>query len=273
MVRRRMVWLAMAAVGLSLFAPAASGEMNLWVCFHYAGEAAYDNADFGDAETLMRAAKTETDVVHRQAFSIDTLGSAFFSRMEYPKAEMCFLEALRLKEKSLGKRSREVPVTLNNLADLYYLGDRLGEAEKLYRRALDIHERDPWNVEVCRSLNGLALLRNDTGDYVHAEKLLKRAIAIHDKTQRRRHPYQATVLVNLGIMYTNLGRLDEAEPLFVRAKSVQDAVVRKNHPDVAVRLEAHAALLNQTGRLDEAEAMQAQAKAIFGERKRTDVPE
>jgi tetratricopeptide (TPR) repeat protein len=273
MVRRRMVWVALATASLSLFAPAASAEMNLWVCFHYAGEDAYNNADYGDAETLIRAAKTETDVAHRQAFSIDALGSAYFSRMEYAQAEMCFLEALRLKEKSLGKRSREVPVTLNNLADLYYLGDRLGEAEKLYRRALDIHERDPWNVEVCRSLNGLALLRNDTGDYVQAEKLLKRAIAIHDKTQRRRHPYQATVLVNLGIMYMNLDRIEEVEPLFLRAESIQDAVVRKNHPDVAVRLEAHAALLNVTGRLDEAEAMQEQAKVIFAERKRTDVPE
>ena len=148
------------------------------------------------------------------------------------------------------------------MADLHYIQGKTKDVECLYRKALSFNKRDQLNIEVCRSLNGLAVLHVDEGEYVEAEELLKRAIRIHEKAERRDHPYLATVLTNLGILYTNLLRFDEAEPLFERASYIQDLGLRADHPDVAVRLHATAVLFHSTGRQAEAATLAEQAEAI-----------
>ena len=58
--------------------------------------------------------------------------------------------------------------TLDNLAVLYEVQGRYGEAEQLYKRALTIREkmlgRD--HTEVADALNGLALVNKAQGKYV-----------------------------------------------------------------------------------------------------------
>jgi tetratricopeptide (TPR) repeat protein len=187
----------------------------------------------------------------------------------YEAAERCYKCALKLLRKHYGKRSRDVPMVLNNLGDLYYIAGREDEAGPLYRQALDIFERDQRHVEVCHSLNGLALLHNDAGEHTQAEKLLTRGIRIHEKASRREDPNLATLRVNLGALCTNLGRYDEAEVLFDKAKYIQDKVLRANHPDKAIRLHAYAGLLVRTNRIEEARQAKAEAEAIQAEQAKT----
>ena len=196
---------------------------------------------------------------------ISRLGQLETALGHFDDAEKYYKDALAEKEHSLGKRHRDVAETLNNLGDLYYLAGKTDQCEPLYRRALEIMERDQLNIEVCRSLNGMALLQNDGSNRVEAEKFLQRAIHIHEKAERRDQPYYATVLTNLGILYTNLGRLPEAEGLFEKAKHVQEHCLRANHPDVALRMHATAALLEAEGKNQEAAAVAKAADAIRAE--------
>ncbi len=257
----RIFCMLVALLALAVCLP-ASAELNLWISYHFAGLDASDDGGYRDAEVLLQAALAETKTKHRRAFTLDELGQVYTALGQLDKGEQYYRDALRLKERALGRRHRDVSITLNNLADLLYIQDKTETVDSLYRRALDIMRRDQLNIEVCRSLNGLALVHNDAGEYVEAEKHLKRAIEIHTKAERRDHPYLATVLTNLGILYTNLGRYAEAEPLFKRAKYIQDTVLRDDHPDVAVRLHATASLYSKIDRRDEAVALAKRAESI-----------
>lgn len=243
----------MAMLGLvaaSAFAEAPQKQLNLWISHHFAGIENYYTGDYNDAAHLFESAALDAHRKYRSADTHASLGRACTALAKFEEAESHYREALGLKDRSLGGKHPFNASTLNDLADLLYLMERGEESEALYRKALEILERDQFNLEVARSLNGLALLAHDGGDSVAAEEMLKRALAIHDKGQRRDHPYTATVLTNLGILYTHLGRLDEAGQSFERAKYIQDAKLRAGHPDVAVRMHAEAALklaLNERG--------------------------
>lgn len=256
-------YIALALIA-GLLAP-AHAEMNLWISRHFTGLSTYDQGQYQEAKGVLENALKETKSKHRHAATLDQLGQLETALGRFEDAENYYKEALAEKEKALGKKHRDVAETLNNLADLYYLSGKSEHCEALYRRALAINERDQLNYEVCRSLNGLALLENDkeeSAGRIEAEKFLQRAIHIHQKAERRDQPYYATVLTNLGILYTNEGRYAEAEPLFDMAKKVQDKVLRADHPDAALRMHATAALYQAQGRNNEAAALAASADAI-----------
>lgn len=249
-----------------MWATSAGAGLNLWISYHYAGLDSYEYGQYVDAGKLLSEAKAEVQPCeggYRLASTLDRMGMVCVAQQKYGDAEELYKCALCMKEDSTGPKSRPVPATLNNLADLYYVaGKDREEVEHLYRRALDLNRRDQLNIEVCRSLNGLALLHNDAGEFTQAEKLLRRAIEIHEKSGRREDPYLATNLTNLGVLLTNLGRFCEAEPVFDRAQYIQDKALGEEHPDVAVRLAAYANLLAKTDRQAEGYACQQRSDAI-----------
>ncbi len=257
---RRLLNVA-ALLGLCTW-PAAAGNLNLWISYHFQGVDSYEAGRYGDAEVLLAKAETNTHAENRLAFTLDTKGMTYMALGRYSEAEACLERALCLREDECGPESRFVPTTLNSLADLHYIAGDMEKVEPLYRRALKINKQDPYSVEVGRSLNGLALVANDAGDQVEAENLLKRAVRVHMMGGRSEHPYMATALINLAALYTNEGRYDDAAPLFRRAEHVQDEVLGDSHPDVAIRLHALAGYLNATGRFDEARAAQMRAGDI-----------
>lgn len=244
-------------------APAASAnEKNLWVSHYFTAMNNYTEGDYQDALLLCEAAAQEAHKRYRSADTHESLGQVLTALGKFDEAEKHYREALDLKRRSLGKHNPALASTLNDLADLLYIQDKTDGVEALYREALDIKDRDQKSIEVCRSLNGLALLRNDSNDYVEAEELLKRAIDLHERAERRDDPYNATVLTNLGILYTNLQRYEEAAPLFERAKYIHDRKLQEDHPDVALRMHATAALLNATGHTRDAVIMATAADKI-----------
>ena len=146
-------------------------------------------------------------------------------------------------EKETGKKLEDVVKTYaaSGYMAFYIAGDK-DKVECLYRRALDLNKRDCYSVEVGRSLNGLALVAADAGNIAESENLLKRAVKVHFMGGRSEHPYMATALTNLGILYTEQGKYAEAKESLLKAKHIQDEVLRPDHPDVAIRKNAEANL-------------------------------
>jgi len=252
----------LGALTLSILLAAAwpaSAEINLWISYFHSGEDTLGEALYPDTQALASQALDESTVDHRRAFTYDTLGRTQTVTGDYARAEESLITALCLKEKALGERSRTVPITLNHLGDLHYIAGDIEDAEDHYRKALDIHLTDQLNVEVCRSLNGMALIHSDRSEYAEAERLLKTAIDKHQRAGRRYHPYMATALANLGILYMQQGRLDDAERYLHKAGYIQSRALRHDHPDIALRLHAQAELYLKMDKL--AEARQARNRA------------
>jgi len=79
----------------------------------------------------------------------------------------------------------------------------------------------PTHPDVAISLNNLAALYEDQGDYAKAEPLYRRSLAIREKALGPNHPDVATSLENLAALYRATGRSSEAQALERRAAQIR----------------------------------------------------
>ena len=159
----------------------------------------------------------------------------------------------------------------NDLAILLKHTNRLGEAEPLMRRALEIDKAalGEQHPNVATDLNNLAALLLETNRIEEAEPLMRRALEIDKAALGEQHPNVATDLNNLAALLLETNRIKEAEPLMRHALEIDKAALGEQHPNVATRLNNLAMLLKDTNRIEEAEPLMRRAleidKAAFGE--------
>ena len=93
----------------------------------------------------------------------------------------------------------DVATQLNNQAQSLYTQGKYDEAEQLFRRVLEIDEKDLGqdHPDVAACLNNLALLLKTQGKYIEAEALNRRALSILEKQYGREDPDVASCLNNL----------------------------------------------------------------------------
>ena len=175
-----------------------------------------------------------------------------------------------LAEATALANAKIVAVVSNDLAALLLNTNRLGEAEPLMRRALEINESAFGNqhptVAIC--LNNLAALLLNTNRLGDAEPLMRRALEINEAAFGNRHPTVAICLRNLAVLLLNTNRLGDAEPLMRRALEIDEAAFGNQHPTVASSLNNLATLLQATNRREEAEPLMRRAleinEVVFG---------
>ena len=165
----------------------------------------------------------------------------------------------------LGPEHREVAVSLNLLARLYFEQGRYADAEPHQKRALAIWEGvlGPEHPTIANYLNFLARLYADSGRYAEAEPLLKRALAIREKVFGPEHPNVAVSLNDLANVYLDEGRYAEAEPLHKRALAIDEKALGPAHPEIATHLTNLGRLYFEQGRYAEAEPLRKRALAIW----------
>ena len=134
--------------------------------------------------------------------------------------------------------------------------NRLGEAERLNRRALAIWEAalGPDHPHVATALNNLAFLLQATNRLVEAEPLYRRALAIDERSYGPDHPDVACDLNNLAELFQATNRLVEAEPLYRRALAIFlkfTVTTGHPHPRCQVAINNYAGLLAAMGRSPE----------------------
>ena len=164
-----------------------------------------------------------------------------------------------------------VAAVSNDLAQLLQCTNRLGEAEPLMWRALEIDKAafGEQHPAVAIRLNNLAMLLKDTNRLGEAEPLIRRALEIDEATFGEQHPNVARDLNNLATLLRETNRIEEAEPLMRRVLEIDVAAFGEQHPTVARDLNNLAMLLLDTNRIEEAEPLMRRAleidEATFGE--------
>ncbi len=71
--------------------------------------------------------------------------------------------------------------------------------------------------DTLRDINNLALLYEIQGRYGEAELLLKKALRLREMVLGREHPDTLSSINGLALLYNSQGRYEKAEPLFKRA--------------------------------------------------------
>jgi tetratricopeptide (TPR) repeat protein len=134
----------------------------------------------------------------------------------------------------------------------------------LRQDALAISEKTlgPEHPDTAASLNNLAVLLHDQGDYAGARPLYERALAIREKALGPEHPETATSLNSLARVLHDQGDLAGARPLIEGALAINEKALGPEHPATAMSLNNLAGLLQTQGDLAGARSLIERALAI-----------
>jgi tetratricopeptide (TPR) repeat protein len=138
------------------------------------------------------------------------------------------------------------------------------EAKSSLEQAIGIRERvlGSQHADTARSLNNLALIYQDLGDYSTARTLFERALSIH--TEVGSVPQEvATTMGNLAAVLNDLGAPDEAEALYKQALEIRTQVFGPDHPQTADALNNLAIQLHIQKRYDQARPLYERALEIY----------
>ncbi len=180
-------WLLVGLVCLALWPAHGLAQGGQWESYITAGQQAYQQADYAEAEKQFEAALKEAEAFGpddvRLATSFDNLATIYRAQGKFGKAEPLAKRALAIVEKALGPEHPHVSTSLNNLAELYRAQGRYEAAKPLYKRALAIREKalGPDHPRVATSLENYAALLRKTGRGAEAEYMEARAKAIRAK--------------------------------------------------------------------------------------------
>jgi len=142
---------------------------------------------------------------------------------------------------------------------------KYAEGIAIARQAVEIQERllGPDHPDTSTSLNDLAYLHQEQGNFAAAEPLYQRAIAIREKVLGPDNPHTAKCLNNLAGLYLVQGKFAAAEPLFRRTLEIREKVLGPDHFETATTLTDLAGLLRAQGNFAAAEPFYQRSLAIF----------
>lgn len=148
------------------------------------------------------------------------------------------------------------------------------EAERLYRQALEICEREEGanHPDVATALNALGTLLASQGRDQEALPLLERALEIRRRAYGPDSAVTAQSMSNLALLLAAQGDTAAAEPLYLEAIAVLERGDRSTG-ELDQVLDNYAALLRDSGRDGEATEVEVRAGAIRAARQKRLAPQ
>jgi tetratricopeptide (TPR) repeat protein len=163
---------------------------------------------------------------------------------------------------------------LGSLGNLYLYQGKLGEAEKMYKRALQGKEKalGPEHTSTLDTVNNLGSLYKNQGELGETEKMYERALQGYEKALGPEHTSTLDTVNNLGNLYAVQGKLGEAEKMYGRAlQGYEEALGHEGVNTYIPALNAtenFAMLCAEMGRADKAGDMYSRAlcglEAVLG---------
>ncbi|AAM05106.1 TPA: tetratricopeptide repeat protein [Methanosarcina acetivorans] len=90
------------------------------------------------------------------------------------------------------------------------------------------------HTSVATTLNNLAGLYDNMGEYEKALPIYQRALEIVEKVLGPQHPDVANTLNNLALLYRQMGEYEKALPIYQRALEIMENVLGSNHPNTII---------------------------------------
>jgi CHAT domain-containing protein/tetratricopeptide (TPR) repeat protein len=188
--------------------------------------------------------------------ALNDLARAHQALGRYAEAAGMFRQVVGTMQKNLPPGDARLAQPLANLATVLLLQANPGEAEKLYKQALDISTKaqsGPQNVALLMS--NLADVYKAQARYDEAEAQYKRALDMADKAGGPTSLLVALILNNLTKVYEDQSRFAEVEDASRRSLAIREKALGPNHPDVAASVNNLAHLYERLGRYAEADKL------------------
>ena len=200
--------------------------------------------------------------------SVPLLAAAFsFARLyldwlQLVKGEPLFLKVVKGYEKVYGPDDRVTLDAIEELAMVYEMQFRMGDAEILYDKIFKSKERSlgPDHPSTLTSVRDLANMYSKQGRLAEAVALLDRVLMVKEKLLGPDDPLTLDSVQDLAETYLNQRRLAEAEALYNRVLVIKEKLLKPDDPSMLdIRLldsdQDLAKIYIEQGRLAEAEAL------------------
>ncbi|MBK6826194.1 MAG: CHAT domain-containing protein [Chitinophagaceae bacterium] len=192
--------------------------------------------------------------------ALGTMAVIYQGQAKYEQAEAIFL-VLKNYHAAQSIPDQSVLQTLeNNLGELYrHMGD-YARAEPALENAVRLAGSNP---SAAYSLNNLALVQKALGKYNEAEKAYRKALQIYVSQGKREHPDYTNPLNNLGELYRTMGRLQDAVYAFEEVISIRKKTLGTQHANYANALNNLALVEFAIGKYPDAEKHLEECLAIY----------
>jgi tetratricopeptide (TPR) repeat protein len=141
---------------------------------------------------------------------------------------------------------------LNKNVILLYRSQKYEEAVLIARKAMRLMARinKPSPKLLVQTLNNLAELKRQTGDFVTAETLLLRSLKISVQALGETHSSVPVICNNLALLYENFGKFTEAEALYQHSLKIRKKKLGQDHPKVITLVHKLAALVKKKNQIN-----------------------
>ncbi len=180
--------------------------------------------DLAEAEELLRriARNCESAGASPPQVCVDALSGLallLFERGCYYESREIFTTVLAQRREQLGESSPRTLETLASLAEACRVTNRAGEAEALYRQAMDVIRTAPAiDAQVSAMiLCEFGVFLKSEGRYAEAEPLLREALALFRGELGEQHSATGRALINLASVRRACGDYDGAVELYQQA--------------------------------------------------------
>ena len=235
------------------------------------GDLRTDQARYGEADTLLRAALVTlrglppapgADVQVGEA--LVTLGRSLTERGAHDTA-MVVLDTATTLLARVAPDTREHLRAMSELANATFYAGNYDKADSVNRQVLALTkqlygERHPL---VAEDLMNLGATEQERGNYKESERLFREAIALTTAFHGEDHYRTASNVLYLGRSLLLQNRYAEAREALQRALAIRERVYPANHPNIANTLNELGSLAMREERYTDARATFERVRAIY----------
>lgn len=232
-------------------------------------EKAYEEKEFSLAEAFFMDAKYAyeqeglTGNINYSKIHAD-MGLLYATMGRYSAAEKSTLEALTIREKTLGKNSKAYASSLNNIAVLNQETAHYNESDRYFEEALTTVEATlgKESQEYATVLNNQAILYSEIGRIDNAVNKLNTAIGILERLKKKSLRDQVGFQSNLALLYQQTGKFAEAEAVYLKLEKS----LGSSNPFYAGILNNLATLYIQMGKTEKVEDYLKKSAGVYKSR-------
>ncbi|KAH0547852.1 hypothetical protein FGG08_000110 [Glutinoglossum americanum] len=171
------------------------------------------------------------------------------------------LDALFIRENTLGPEHPDTLMSMNNLAVVLSHQGKYETAEEMHRQVLELKEKVLGfeHPDTLMSVNNLGVVFRDQGKYKAAEEMHRQALELEEKVLGYEHPDTLMSISNLASVLQYQGKYEAAEKVNRRALDGREKTLGEDHPDTLTSISNLALSLQYQGEYEAAEKMNRQA--------------
>lgn len=216
--------------------------------------------NYTEAERVLKRAEQLATSDTDRVWVFNALGGLYMHTDNSVKAEEYLRSALGLGEKLFPPDALDLASLLDNLSVVCTSDAKMKDAEAFNSKAIDIYRKHPESpnaeFDLVTVLGNRGYILSKQKRWPEAEKAYEESIAICKNSKRALPPdLYATMLDNLGSVYSGSGQLEKAEQVRVDALSLFESSQGSNHPETIKAKQNLAFVYTLEGKLQDAAAL------------------